>query len=110
MGQFSKPTELWAGEAGQLDIFPFMVEWRRCGDGGGGRGFESHLGQMIFSGEQKVGEGFWGRRNRFKEWFEFFEVHKNLKMCFKMKKLNKKSNLRAKRAIKRGVKIFLGYL
>ena len=58
VGQFSKPTELWAGEAGQFGIFPFVVDWRRRGDEDGGRGFESHPGQTIFIAEQKVETGF----------------------------------------------------
>ena len=74
VGQFSKPTELWAVEASQLGIFPFMADWGRWGDGNGDRGFESHPGQLIFLDERKVGEGFRGWENRFKGWFEFFGV------------------------------------
>jgi len=86
VGQFSKLTELWAGKADQLGIFPFMVDWRRRGDGNGGRGFESHPGQIIFLDEQKLAKDFWGWGNRFRGWFNFFQVHKILKMWFKSEK------------------------
>jgi hypothetical protein len=48
MGSSSKPRAVESGKNWYLDIFSFIADWRRWGEGDGGRGFESHHGLIIF--------------------------------------------------------------